>query len=148
MSHFPIADDPLRGSRRLLKRLTARRGPDHLPGEQPCRILIGGDVDAVRLAELVAGSLGTAAGSELRFGGLAVEVGPNAHAGAGDAGRWPLAVELRPAETVPHAAYVETVTAILRGAWAGELRAAALCPFADELPRADGGSERRHTRNV
>lgn len=148
MRPVPIADDPLRGSRRLLKRLTARRGPDHLPGEPPCRILVGGDVDAVRLGELVAGSLGTAAGGELRFGGLAVEVTANAHAGAGDAGRWPLTVELRPVEPVPHAAYVETVTAILRGVWAAELRAAPLCPFADELPRADGGSERRHARQV
>lgn len=148
MSHASIADDPLRGSRRLLKRLTGRRGPDHLPGEEPCRILVGGDVDAVRLWELVAGALGAATGGELRFGGLAVEVGSNAHAGAGDTGRWPLAVELRPVEPVPHAAYVETVTAILHGAWAAQLRAAALCPFADELPRADGGSERRHTRRV
>jgi hypothetical protein len=137
-----IADDPLRGSRRLLKRLTARRGPDHLPGETPCRVLVGGGVSVDDLRATVAAALGTSVGSEpLRVAGLNVRVARNAHAEGGDAGRWPLVVELEPADPVPHAAYVEAVSALLRGLWERELRAVALCPFAEELPRP--GAPRR-----
>ena len=142
-----IAEDPLRGSRRLLRRLTARRGPDHLAGEQPSRVLVGGDIDETALRAVVASALGTPAGAgTIRFGGLAVDVGANGHAGSGDAGRWPLAVELRPVETLAHAAYVEAVTGVLRGLWKRDLRAVAFCPFADELPRQ--GESRRASRRV
>lgn len=148
MNATSIADDPLRGSRRLLKRLSARGGPDHLPGEEPCRILVGGDVDPARLRSVVAAALGAGEGAgELRYGGLVLEVGTNAHAGSGDAGRWPLAVELRPAEAVPHAAYVDAVTAVLRGVWERQLKAVALCRFADELPQ-QGESRWRPSRRV
>jgi hypothetical protein len=137
-----IADDPLRGSRRLFKRLTARRGPDHPPGETPCRVLVSGEVRVDGLRQAVASALGAAAGGDpIRIGGLAVRVDENAHAEGGDAGRWPLVVELVPVDPVPHAAYVDAVSALLRGLWERELRAVALCPFAEELPRP--GSARR-----
>lgn len=137
MATARIADDPLRGSRRLLRRLGGRRGPDHLPGEAPCRVLVGGAADVAGLRDAVGAALGVAGGpSPLRIGGLRVEVGRNAHAGAADAGRWPLAVELAPVEPVPRAAYVDAVGALLRGLWAHDLRAVAFCAFVDELPRA------------
>lgn len=111
-------------------------------------MLVGETRDAAGLRAVVARALGTDDGpGPLRFGGLVLEVGPNAHAGSGDADRWPLAVELRPVEPVPHAAYVDTVATVLRGVWEAELRAAALCPFADELPR-QGEKPWRPSRKV
>lgn len=111
-------------------------------------MLVGGERDTSALRSAVASALGCdpAGDTPLRVGGLAIEPATNAHAGSGDADRWPLAVELRPVEPVPHAAYVATTVAILEGLWGRGLQAVALCGFADELPRQ--GTPGRFTRRT
>lgn len=144
MTVCPIADDPLRGSRRFLRRVTGRRGPEHLQGEAPCRVLVGGAAGLDALTSTLTELLGLPPGeSPLAHDGLRLTLGGNADAGSGDAGRWPHAIELTPVEPVSHDRYVEIVSAILRGLWSRDLRAVAFCPFAHDLPTQSRAAARR-----
>jgi hypothetical protein len=145
MPELPIADDPLRGSRRFLRRVTGRRGPDHLPGEAPCRILVGGASGLDALGSTLAGVLGAPVGAEPGFEheGLRVTLGQNQDAGSGDAGRWSHAVELVPVEPVPHDRYVEIASSILQALWSNGLRAVAFCSFGHDLPSQSRPTVRR-----
>jgi hypothetical protein len=144
-----IIDDPLRGTRRAVRRLVRGRGRDHQPGEPPSRILVGGGLDVAGLAAAAASLLGESPpnGTTVRHAGLLVTVAKNDHVADGDVSRWPLAIELAPVDRVDHGAYVETVTVVLTGLWERDLAAVAFCGFADELPRR-GSVAKRHTRQV
>lgn len=146
MVRSAIADDPTRTTRRLLRRLSGR-GAEHAPGEDPCRILVGGAATVSEVEEAVAAVLDLPESAPLvRHGGLAWTIGRNAHAGSGDDERWPFSIELRPEEPVPHTRYVEAASGLLRGLWERGWRAVAFCSFADDLPRQDGSRWSRGRR--